>query len=50
MASKERCCGNCDYHKPFGDEYICDNEESEAYGLETQCGDYCGEYEGKEDE
>lgn len=46
---KERCCGTCVYHKPFADEFGCDNEESGAYGLETQVDDYCEDYEERED-
>lgn len=44
-----QCCGTCRHHKPFADEWGCDNEESEAYGLETAYDDYCEEYEEKEE-
>ena len=47
--NEKECCGTCAYHKPFAGEFGCDNEESEAYGLETQFDDYCEEYEGKEE-
>lgn len=50
MKDENKCCGNCIYHKPFGDEFGCDNEDSEAYGLETQFDDYCEDYEEKEDD
>lgn len=40
------CCGTCRYHKPMaGDEFTCDNEESEGYGLSTAYDDHCEEYE-----
>lgn len=48
MQDKERYCGTCCHHKPFADEWGCDNEESEAYGLETAYDDYCEEYEERE--
>lgn len=42
-------CGNCKHHKPMAqDTFVCDNEESEGYGLETSYDDYCGEFEEKE--
>ena len=44
-----QCCGTCRFHKPFADEWGCDNEESEAYGLETAYDDFCEEYDEKED-
>ena len=31
------------------DTFVCDNEESEGYGLETSYDDYCGEFEEKEE-
>lgn len=34
-------CGNCKYHKYIDDEWVCDNEESENYGLETEYADGC---------
>lgn len=44
------CYGNCKYHKPMAkDTFVCDNEESEGYGLETSYDDYCGEFEEKEE-
>ena len=44
-----QCCGTCSYHEYFTVEWCCDNEESEAYGLETEFNDCCEEYEYKED-
>lgn len=34
-------CGNCKYHKRIYGEWVCDNEESENYGLETEYYDGC---------
>lgn len=44
------CCGNCKYHKPISeDTFVCDNEESEGYALETLYNDYCDCCEERED-
>lgn len=45
------CCANCKYNKyvKFTDDFICDNEDSEGYGLSTSYDDYCGEFEEKEE-
>lgn len=45
MTDNQKCCGTCIYHTTFADEFGCNNEDSEAYGLETQFDDYCKEYE-----
>lgn len=43
---KRKCCGTCRYHIPMPpDEWVCDNEESEYYALDTEYRDYCDEYE-----
>lgn len=35
-------CGDCIYHIPMPlGEWICDNDESEYYGLETEYCDGC---------
>ncbi len=40
------CCGNCKYHVTMAqDTFMCDNEESEGYGLETVWDDCCEEFE-----
>ena len=45
-----QCCGNCKYHKSVSkDIFICKNEYSEGYALETAYDDYCEDYEEKED-
>lgn len=38
-------CGNCKYHKYIDGEWVCSNEESEYYGLETDYVDRCVDYE-----
>lgn len=46
-----KCCGKCIYHKHMApDEFVCDNEDSEGYGLPTAYDDYCEEFEGEEEE
>lgn len=43
------CCGNCKYHRPMAkDTFMCDNEDSEGYGLETHYDDFCEEFEERE--
>lgn len=49
MEEKNRCCGTCVHHKPFVDEFRCENGASEAYWLETQWNDYCEEWEETSD-
>lgn len=48
----EKCCGTCKYHVPGevpGEEdWICNNGESEYYGLETGYSDECMDYEERE--
>ncbi len=44
------CCGNCKYHRPMAqDTFMCDNEDSEGYGLETQYDDFCEEFEERKE-
>lgn len=39
---KRKCCGNCIYNIPMPlDEFMCDNENSEGYGLSTAYDDCC---------
>ena len=42
------CCGTCAYHirVPL-DEWVCDNEDSDTYGLETPYEDSCEDYEAR---
>lgn len=51
MATK--ICSKCKYCQYSDEEYICDNEESENYGLETDYDGTCDDFEvkkGKENE
>lgn len=44
------CCGKCKYHnynRELG-EWVCDNPDSEYYGVETFYDDGCREQEEKE--
>lgn len=41
-------CGICKYRKYIDDEWVCNNEESENYGLEMNYSDDCMDYEAKE--
>lgn len=44
----KKCCGTCTYHIPMPlDEWVCDNPDSEAYGLETGYEELCEDYEGR---
>lgn len=46
----DRICGNCKFHLPIAeDEFTCDCEESEGYGLSTAYDDSCSEFEERED-
>ena len=40
-------CGNCKYCSYDWElsEYVCHNEDSDAYGLETDYNESCGEWE-----
>lgn len=49
----EQCCGTCKYHVPGGapgeGDWVCNNGESEYYGLETEYDfDDCVDYEERE--
>ena len=50
---KKECCGTCKHHKrPWIvgrlTEWICENEGAENYGLATEYGDFCIDYEERE--
>lgn len=53
MKDCEKCCGNCRYHvqgeMPDEEDWVCDNGESEAYGLSTCFDDVCDECEESEE-
>lgn len=40
MENREKC-GNCVWHIPGKDDWICSCENSEAYGMETEYTDDC---------
>ena len=43
-------CGNCAFCVPICGELMCDNEESEGYGLSVDDDDYCVEFEAEDEE
>ena len=44
-------CRNCEFHVPIGkDTYVCNNEESEGYGLETAYDDVCENFKERAEE
>ncbi len=43
------CCGKCKYYKKLGeDTFICQNDKSDGYALETMHDDCCEEFEERE--
>lgn len=47
----EQICETCKFHIPIvKDDFCCDNEESDGYGLETSYDDCCEEWEGRYEE
>lgn len=44
----DKCCGTCKFNDyiPFSD-FICDNPDSDNYGLETEYKDSCEGWEEK---
>ena len=48
--AKIKNCSNCTCSAFFARELGCDNEESEAYGLEVQSDECCDEWKEREDE
>lgn len=57
MKRNDCVCGECVYHKPLNiarkplsdqpQEFVCTNEESDYYALETDYNDTCGVAESK---
>ena len=49
MRDKEKVCGTCKYHKIFTasiyEAWICDNENSDYYALESEYDETCDEWE-----
>lgn len=49
--TETQCCGQCRHHKYMElEEFMCDNENSEGYGLGTAYDDCCEEFEEREGE
>ena len=46
----DKCCGTCRHHQrdPWDDEWVCNNEDSECYGVNTEYRDSCDDYEEKD--
>ena len=45
----EQCCGTCKFHRTNDSgEWVCINDLSEYYALETEYSDGCVDYEGRE--
>ena len=50
FAMRDQCCGTCAFNKPeYCDVFVCDNEESDYYGLETEYNECCPDYEEKDE-
>jgi len=49
---EEKCCGNCAFHSRANDEddWICENPDSDNYGVWTEYGDSCDEHQNGSDE
>lgn len=49
-----KTCGNCKYNEPDPlckeEDFMCGNEDSENYGINTDLDDGCEDFEGKEEE
>ena len=44
---REEICGNCKHHCIM-DDWVCTNEESDYYGIETGFDDTCEDFEERE--
>ena len=47
MGNLNTCCGTCCWHEYCVGEWICDNEYSDSYGVETDYNDTCPDWEEK---
>lgn len=45
---KERFCKTCKYNQLRLIDFVCLNKESDNYMLETDCKDYCADWEEKD--
>ena len=44
----EQCCGTCKFHRTDDNgEWVCTNDLSEYYALETEYGDTCDDWCGR---
>ena len=50
MSRETNTCKRCNNCRKMADELMCDNEESEAYGLSVAEDDYCEEFECTEED
>lgn len=44
MSCNDRKCGSCTYNRFDGEDYSCNNEESENYGAYTDHDTVCDEW------
>lgn len=49
MTETELICANCKYNTKDDENYYCNNEDSDCYGLPTMYDDSCEDFEEKED-
>lgn len=42
---EENKCGTCIFHKKIAGEWICDNQDADGYGFETDYNDGCKQHE-----
>lgn len=43
------CCMECKFCKLMADELMCDNEDSDGYGISVSGDDYCEYFEEREE-
>ena len=48
MTETELICANCKYNTKDDENYYCNNEDSDCYGLPTMYDDSCEDFEEKE--
>ena len=50
MDEEEKVCGTCKFNifDHECSEFVCDNPESDAYGVGTSYCDFCSEWENRE--
>ena len=45
--TEQKYCGTCRWKRRENGEWVCTNDESDAYGLDVAYDDECEEWEGK---